>query len=74
MITVELYFDDDGISLRATFSAESMADAIGCPVNHASQFAGQICLELHECVNAETGEEHSPTAYQMEWLQNAALD
>jgi len=73
MIVAEEYFDDDGIILRATFSAESMADAIGCPVNHAGQFSGQICLDLHECVNAETGAEHSPTPYQLKFLQESAL-
>ena len=71
MITATVEFD--GLTLEAEFQADSMADAIGCPAEHAGQFAGQICLELHSCINADTGAEHKPTPEQFEALQDEAL-
>lgn len=74
MITVTKFFDDDGITLRASFECEDMASAISCPAEHASRYNGSYALDLHECVNDDTGEEYEPTAFQLELLQAEAMD
>lgn len=74
MITVTKEFDDEGYTLRATFDVDSMAHAVGCPAEHASQFAGQYCVELHECVCVETGMEHEPTSFEYDQLTASVME
>jgi len=74
MITVEKYFDDEGYTLRATFDVDSMANAIGCPIEHAGQFSGQFCVELTSCTCVETGEEHKPSSFEYEILTEAVME
>ena len=73
VITVIEYFPDDDIELSATFTVDSMANAIGCPVELASRYIGTFNLELQRCVNTSTRKEHDPSAWQLEKLEQSAL-
>ena len=73
MITVTESFDDTGVELSATFTVDSMANAIGCEPEHESAYRGQYVLELQRCQNTATRKEQEPTAYQLERLERAVM-
>ena len=74
MITVTESFDDYDVELSATFTVDSMANAIGCEPEHASAYRGQFCIELQRCTNTATRKEQEPTAFQLERLERAVME
>jgi hypothetical protein len=73
MITAELFFDDEGYTLKATFDIDSLAHAVGCPTQYAGSMHGQMSCAINSCVCVETGLEHSPSSFEYEMLEAEAL-
>ena len=76
MITATEYFPDDGVELRATFTVDSMANAIGCEPEHRSAFPGFI-YELDSCKLATspfTDIANDLAPHEMEYLIDLAAD
>jgi hypothetical protein len=72
MITVTELFDE--VELEATFDVCPMAEAIDCPAELASVYAGLYDISLQRCIDTDTRQEYNDiTPYQMERLQLAAM-